>query len=134
MTKTLIGHDRRRITPHLERILSPPPRRNSENIASLPRTNRPRANDLRERDEAKFAEFRLTEKRKNFSGAKIHCYPASRSHTKVPLCACSKRITQESQRHAGNQPTRPRYFAREMTPSSGLLAVAYSRLGMRPAR
>jgi hypothetical protein len=48
-----------------------PPRRNSDNFASPPHSNWQPANDLQRAREAKFAEFRLTKKRKNISGAKI---------------------------------------------------------------
>jgi hypothetical protein len=49
-----------------------PPRRNSSNFASLPRANRQPANDLQRAREAKFAEFRLTRKKKKFSWGETH--------------------------------------------------------------
>jgi hypothetical protein len=49
------------------------PGRKSDHFASHPQANHLTANDLRVRAGAKFAEFRLTKKRKNFAEAKMTC-------------------------------------------------------------
>jgi hypothetical protein len=54
------------------KVFVTPPRRNSDNFASPPLTNLQPANNVQPVREAKFAEFRLTRKKKNIAEAKIN--------------------------------------------------------------
>ena len=74
-----------------EESFVPPPGRNSVNFAPPPRANSEPGNDLRERAGAKFAEFRPTRKRKNFTGAKtLFPKPLATQLGRDQTCCASK--------------------------------------------
>jgi len=56
-----------------------PPRRNSDNFASPPDNNRKPPNNLQQRGEAKFAEFRLTRKKKKIRWGENQACPETAS-------------------------------------------------------